>query len=1143
MYIGDIENTVQTCYVRDPATDMIVSKEIKMCPGLLKIFDEVLINARDQVVRLQTRETPSKFPVKCISVSVTNDGIIEILNDGEGLPVVRNLDHDLWVPEMVFGHLRSSSNYGSEKKIVGGLNGFGSKLAFIWSTESSVETVDNERGLKFKQSYGKNLESRGKPSVTKSKVKPYTRITFTPDYTRFGIDMSGGLPEGIKSVLERRVYDLAAVTSKDVKVKYNGTALPVKTFEQYVDQYIGSKTSAPRVYESSDRWDVAACLSPTEEFSHVSFVNGIFTKSGGTHVSYITNQIARKLIAYIEAKKKIKVKSSTIREQLMVFIRSDIVNPNFTSQTKDELTTPSSKFGSSFNLSDKFIEKLAKMGIMDTALSLTLVKSNLDVAKKTDGIKKNKISGIPTLCDANFAGTDRSGECILILTEGLSAMAGVMSGLSREDRSRYGVYPLKGKVLNTRDLTTARVGSNKEITDLKRILGLESGKKYTPENVKTSLRYGKGIMIMTDADLDGSHIKGLLLNLFEDQWNSLSQVDGYISYMYTPILKATRGNVVKEFYDEADFREWVENVGEKEVANYKIKYYKGLGTSSAAEFKQYFENMKTVTFEHSGEDSANAISMAFSKDRADDRKEWLQTYDRALGMDLSKPTVSFSEFVDRELIHFSKYDCDRSIPNTMDGLKTSQRKILYTAFKKNIKDIKVAAFSGTTSLVAKYHHGEASLEGAIVGMAQNFVGSNNIPLLEPIGQFGTRLASNDSASPRYIFTSLSKITRLLFPAADDKIASPPQFDDGDEIEPVFFCPTISVLACNGSSGIGTGFSCTILPHDPRQIVSYVIAKLNRTTPCKIEPFYNGFTGTCVDLSAPGKQSKYLFKGTYALTGNSDEIIVTELPPGYWTNDFREYLDSLCDSNGKKLVGGKPPLREFSDMSTDTRVEFTCKFQKGLLSKLMADTKDMSENPDEIHTVDGVEKLLKLTTVKHTSNMNAFNSEEKLTHYETIYDLVDDHFAKRLELYGIRKQKLIETLSHQLSVLSNKVKYIESTLNDTISLQKKSKDEIRQMLDDQGFDVFDDDEERKYLVKMSMDSVSTERVSQLVAEKEKKAAELEDVKSTSASDMWLKELHELQIALSDVVSDVKASEPTKVAPKKKKVIIRKKKKKE
>jgi len=1141
MYIGDIENTSQTCYVRDPETNTIVSKEVKMCPGLLKIFDEVLINARDQVVRLQTRATPSPFPVTCISVDVSDEGVISIVNDGEGVDVVLHGEHKMWVPEMIFGHLRSSANYGSEKKIVGGLNGYGSKLAFIWSTESSVETVDHSRGLKFKQTFGKNLESRGKPSVTKSKNKPYTKITFKPDYARFGIDMSGGLPSGMKSVLERRVWDLGACTDKSVKLKYNGNTLPVKTFEQYIDQYIGSKSDAPRVYErANERWEYGVAMSPTEEFEQISFVNGLATSKGGKHVDYVVGQITRKLIAYIEQKKKIRVKASTLREQLLVFVNSDIENPAFDSQSKTYLSTASSKFGSSCAVSDKFIERLAKTtSIMETSLSLTQAKSNQKIAKETDGVKKNKISGIPTLCDANWAGTDRSGECILILCEGLSAMAGVTSGLSRSDREIYGIYPLKGKVLNTRGETTARVGSNKEITDLKRILGIEGSKKYTPENIKTSLRYGKGIMICTDADLDGGHIKGLLLNLFEDQWNSLSKIPNFISYLYTPIMKAKKGNIVREFYDEADFREWVQEIGQKEAASYKIKWYKGLGSSTSEEFREYFRKMKTVTFEHSGDDCADKISMAFSKDRADDRKEWLQTYDRDLGMDLSKSTVSFSEFVDRELIQFSKYDCERSIPNTMDGLKTSQRKILYTAFKKNITtEMKVAVLSSTTSMVSKYHHGEVSLEGAIVGMAQNFVGSNNIPLLEPIGQFGTRLASNDAASSRYIFTRLSKITRLLFPAADDKIVTP-KFDDGDEIEPVFFCPTIPVLACNGSSGIGTGFSCTILPHDPRQIVSYVIAKLNGTIPCKIEPFYQGWTGKCVDISAPDKQSKYLFKGTYAMTG-SDEIIVTELPPGVWTSDFRAYLDSLCDANGKKLVGGKPPLREFSDMSTDVSVEFTIRFQKGLLAKLMADTKDISENPDEIHTVDGVQKLLKLTTVKHTSNMNAFNSEEKLTHYETIYDLVDDHFAKRLELYGIRKQKLIETLSHQLSVLSNKATYIEATLNDTISLQKRSKDEIRQMLDEHGFDVFDDDEERKYLVKMSMDSVSTERVSQLVAEKEKKAAELEDVKLTSPEQMWLKELGDLQIALSDVVSDVVANEPTKVAPKKKKIVVKRKK---
>ena len=226
--------------------------------------------------------------------------------------------------------------------------------------------------------------------------------------------------------------------------------IPIKTFQNYVDMYIGSKDENKRVYEQSDeRWEYALSISPTEEFSQVSFVNGICTAKGGKHVEYIRDQIIRKLVKYILQKKKIEVKPNTIKEQLMLFLKCDIENPSFESQTKDFMSTPIGKFGSSCNVSDGFIEKIAKMGIMNAACALTEVKENKQ-QKKTDGTKSKSIRGIPKLIDANLAGSNKSHTCSLILCEGDSAKAGIVSGLSREDRNIIGVYPMKGKMLNIR---------------------------------------------------------------------------------------------------------------------------------------------------------------------------------------------------------------------------------------------------------------------------------------------------------------------------------------------------------------------------------------------------------------------------------------------------------------------------------------------------------------------------------------------------------------------------------------------------------------------------------------------------------------------------------------------------------------------
>jgi DNA gyrase/topoisomerase IV subunit B len=742
-YIGPINMTETETYVYNTETSSIVQRPISYIPGLYKLFDEGAVNSRDHYVRQAQAVAdgkPNALPVTYIDFDISDDGVISITNNGNGIDVAQHPEHKLWIPEMIFGHLRTSTNYDENKKekIVGGKNGFGFKLVLIWSTWGCVETIDHTRGLKYIQEFKNNLEEICPPKITKSTAKPYTKVSFRPDYARFGLENSTLTPD-MRALFEKRIYDIAAITDKSVKVRYNGNEVAVKHFQQYIDLYIGAKGETKRIYESPDpRWEYVVSLSSSGEFQHVSFVNGIYTQKGGKHVEYIVNQIVRKLTEYIKNKKKIDVKATTIKEQLALFLRCDIENPSFSSQSKDELGTSSSAFGSTCKVSDDFIEKLAKMGVMDAACELTAVKEN-KAAKKTDGSKTRTIRGIPKLIDANFAGTDKSGQCTIILCEGDSAKAGIISGLSREDRNIIGVYPMKGKIMNTRGEQVKKISENNEIKEIKQILGLEVGRKYTLDDVKYRLRYGK-IIFMTDQDLDGSHIKGLGINLFQSEWPSLVEIPGFIGFMNTPILKAKKGTQEKVFYNEGEYRAWKEGTAATPAANttgWNVKYYKGLGTSTGKEFKEYFEHKKIVDFVHSGDVCNDAIDMVFNKKRADDRKTWLSTYSRDRYLDTLQPSVTYEKFIHDEMIHFSKYDCDRSIPNGMDGLKISLRKILFSAFKKNLKtEIKVAQFSGYVSEHSGYHHGEASLNAAIVGMAQNFVGSNNINLFEPNGQFG-----------------------------------------------------------------------------------------------------------------------------------------------------------------------------------------------------------------------------------------------------------------------------------------------------------------------------------------------------------------------------------------------------------------------
>ncbi len=1089
--------TAATAPVPAATTSRIVLKEMDYVPGLYKLFDEGIVNCRDHIIRMAQSTAMDRKLVSFIDVEVTPDGTISMTNDGNGIDVAMHPEYNIWIPELIFGHLRTSTNYNKdEERIVGGKNGFGFKLALIWSTYGRIETVDHVRQLKYVQEFRDNLTVIAPAVITKvaKSVKPYTKVTFTPDYARLRLPQ--GLTPDMMALLKKRVYDIAAVTDhseKKVKVSFNGVPVPVKNFASYLDLYIGSKDSAKRVYESPDeRWEYAVALSETHEFVQVSFVNGISTFKGGKHVEYIMGQITRKLVEYIDKKKKVRVNPASIKEQLILFLRCDIVNPSFDSQTKDFMNTPSNKFGSSCTVSDAFIEKVAKMGVMDLACSLTQAKESRMAAQKTDGAKTKTIRGIPNFVDANWGGTERSGECILILCEGLSAMSGVISGLSADDRNFIGVYPLKGKLLNVRGETPKRIAENKEITDLKKILGLENGREYTSmEEVQRLLRYGK-VLVMTDQDLDGSHIKGLCINLFHSEWPSLTQLPGFLSFMNTPILRATRGAQRLLFYNQGEYDAWKATLPDGgSTKGWTIKYFKGLGTSTSTEFKEYFANKKIVGFVHDAERSNDAIDMVFNKKRPDDRKKWLEHYDKTAFLNTSQPEVTFDSFIHNEMIHFSTYDCARSIPNMVDGLKTSIRKILFCAFKRPLtSELKVAQFAAYVSEHSAYHHGEASLNGAIVAMAQNFVGSNNINLLLPNGQFGTRLqGGDDSASERYIFTVLNPLSRFLFPALDDAVLDYVD-DDGTVVEPEYFVPILPFALVNGVSGIGTGFSSNIPPFHPMDLVTYLKERLRgEASTVSFVPYYEGFLGT---VERAGDH-KFLIRGVWERV-DADRIHITELPIGTWTMPYITFLEGLVDGVLDAKTGKKsaPTLKDFKSVSTEIHVDITVQFPRGVLDTMAPES---------------IEKLLKLTTTVTTSNMHLFNANCRLHKYGAVEEVIEDFCAVRLATYGKRKEDMVRSLSKQLVRLSNRARYILATLDGALDLRRMPNQAIAQLLEMQGYARIDG--EFQYLVKMPMDSVSEENVAAILKEQAETEANLAELQATSCETMWLRELAQFE----------------------------------
>jgi DNA topoisomerase-2 len=407
---------------------------------------------------------------------------------------------------------------------------------------------------------------------------------------------------------------------------------------------------------------------------------------------------------------------------------------------------------------------------------------------------------------------------------------------------------VRGKFLNVRDATAKRMSENKEIVELKRILGLQSDADYSTPEGRASLRYGK-VMLMTDQDADGSHIKGLFINFVHVLWPSLFRHSGFLLEFVTPLIKASKGKQSKWFFSLSEYRAWTED-----RAGWRIKYYKGLGTSSSQEAREYFSNLErhVKAFEWQSEEDDAAVQLAFSKldgtVATDRRKRWLEQYQPSVFVDRSssdkKAVLTYADFVNKDLVAYMYYSNLRAIPSVVDGLKLGQRKVLFACFKKGLRvgeEIKVVQLAGYVSEVAAYHHGEAALQGTIVHMASSFVGSsNNIPLLEGFGQFGTRLqGGKDAASARYIFCGVGGLTRLLIRPDDDELLSYEE-EDGESVQPSHFVPILPMVLINGQDGVGTGWSTSIPPHHPLQVLDAVIAKLDGLDPPKLVPWFAGY---------------------------------------------------------------------------------------------------------------------------------------------------------------------------------------------------------------------------------------------------------------------------------------------------------------
>jgi DNA topoisomerase-2 len=1032
-YVGSLPPETGQYWVRDGCSFKLSS--LSVSPGLVKIFDEVLVNAIDQ-----WSLHPKK--VACIEVNVGSDNSITVYNSGVGIPIKKHPKEKIWIPELIFGHLLTSSNYNDdEQRVTGGRNGYGAKLANVFSSKFHVKISDGKKV--YEQTWTDNMSKVEPPVITDEKVVPSVTVSFWPDWKRFGG------PGDFLKLVEKRTWDAAMWCSK-TEVYLNTRKLEVPNFEEYARMHAGGAATLARMH--TENFDIIVTHSSSGGFQQCSWVNGIATTKGGSHVDKITKALCEAIAA---DKRCSTLKPAQIKASLFVFVRAVVVNPTFSSQTKAECT---SKIQETIDLKPKFVKDVLATGVLDDLVSKGLSQVEKEL-KKTDGSKKSRITGIPKLDDANWAGTHRSHECTLIITEGDSAKALAIAGLSVVGRNAFGVFPLRGKPRNVRDASVKQVTDNEEFSNLKKILGLQHGKVY---NSLRELRYGR-LMIMTDADLDGSHIKGLVLNMFHVYWPKLIEL-GFVVSMVTPVIKAGK----TWYFTEDEFKAAGPTAG-------AVKYYKGLGTSTSAEAKEYFRKIEqlTVKFTQDAETDKSMV-LAFAKAQADDRKDWLTEHmaEPPKGIPYGHiQNLTVSDFVHRDLANFSAEDIKRSIPHVADGLKPSQRKVIYACLKKNLtSDMKVAQLSGYVAEQTAYHHGEASLQGTIVNLAQNFIGANNLNLLEPSGQFGTRLAGGkDAASSRYIFTRLAPLTRKIFDPSDDPVLKY-NFDDGQKVEPEFYSPVVPMILVNGAEGIGTGFSCYVPPYDLETIKHNIMCALDQVAMVPMKPHFKGFRGTITKT----KDHTWVLSGIAAKEGS--QIHVTELPPGKWIQDYKEFLDDLCE---------KGTIQKYENHSSETAPDFRIWGWTG--------------NDDHMF------RELGLTKTIHTSNMYLIGPNGAVKKYASPEEILIDYLDIRIGIYKQRKAHLLKELDTQIQWLSEKARFIDAVaVTPRMHIFNIPLDQIHFQLRREKFaeDIW------PKLLDIKTYQYTKEEVAKLNALRQQKVDERATLKATSVVQMWKNNLRNL-----------------------------------
>jgi DNA topoisomerase-2 len=564
MYCGSIKPKQEDYHLHDG--EKFVKRSVTYNPAFLKIFDEIVSNSIDEHRR--------NSKLNEVRVTVDPDaGSIKIWDNG-GIPVVMHAEHNEWIPEMIFSNLKAGSNFNDdEERLVAGTNGVGSTLTNIFSTKFRIRTCDGKNA--FEQTFSNNMRERTQAKIVKWKDH-FTEIFYIPDLARFSLEK---IDADHVEMMRKRCIDLAAC-NPSLTISFNETAYKFDKFADYCKLYVPDV-----VYEEGARWKVG--IAPSEgSFTQVSFVNSVETKDGGTHVDYIASQVIEWIRERVKKKHKVDLKPSELRNHFFLFVQADIVNPAFSSQTKEKMITEAKEFGSKFELADKTLKAVLASEVVQRILDWAQQKALADERKQLRELNKNLAKGkVLKLIDAK-ARYGR-GDCTLALFEGDSASSAFRK---YRDPQRQGAFPLRGKFVNVTEMPATKIIQNQEVKDILAATGLKMGEE------PKELRYGK-VLIYSDADPDGDSIAGLLINFFGRFWPELFN-QGRVCRVMTPLVVAKRKGETLSFYSADEFNEW--QAKQKDLSKWDVAYKKGLAALEDEEYREIIQNPNMFAIEADG---------------------------------------------------------------------------------------------------------------------------------------------------------------------------------------------------------------------------------------------------------------------------------------------------------------------------------------------------------------------------------------------------------------------------------------------------------------------------------------------------------------------------------------------------------------